>query len=337
MVADNKQQSASDKETLSTVTVGGEQSRPARTFHMPKISKKNLLYALLVVIVLAGGWLVLRSVFHIGEKVYAQAAGHKIYKENIDSLIGSTKGISNHDAATVLANQYLYQAMAKEAGIVVIDKDVAAQYPDINYQKAHNKYAYQSNVNTVYFNKLAAYNSGLYQGKLLVANFSRHIAFQSPFLDIQEATDPLLGNPAAVAADKQYAHDFITKLYNQVKTHQITFDQAIQMEHNDPQVGLKAYQTLSHSGPFNTSNVYLGATGLIMPKSIQSKINNMKAGQLSAPFVVRVSNSLRDKNVTTDSYYLVVQMDSTKSSHSGLTVNQYFAQAKKRLGYMIYV
>ncbi len=341
MAADSNQQPVSEKETQSTAQVGNSvQAKPTRRFNLPKISKKNSLFVLLTVLVLIGGWIFISNTFHIGQKVYAQVAGHKIYKQDVQDLIGNTKGVSDHQAAVVLANKYLTEDMAKEAGITVSNQDVVAQYgPSTNAQKTNDKIAYQSKVNNVYFDKLLAYNAGLYKGKLLATNFSRHIAFQSPFLALQEATDPLMGNPAAIAQDKEYAQNLITNLYNQVKAHKITFDQAIQIEHNDPQVGLKAYQTLPHSGPFDTSNIYLGANALIAPQSIQAIMGDMKAGQLSKPFVVGVSNSLAGTGTqsTTDSYYLVVQMDSTVGGHSGLSYSQYLAQAKKKLGYKVYV
>lgn len=337
MAADNNQQSASAKETQAeTEAVASGQVAPARSLR-PKVSKKNLLYALLIIVFLIGAALVIKEVFHIGDKVYATAAGHNIYKDDIDNLKGDTKGVTDHQATVVLANKYLSEAIAKKAGIKITDKDIVAQYgADVNKQKNTQKFAYQSKVNDVYFNKLIAYNAGLYQGQVLVANFSRHIAFESPFLDIQKASDPLMGNAAAVAADKKYAKDFITKLYNQVKSNKITFDQAIQAEHNDPVVGEQAYQTLPHSGSFDTANIYLPANTLLAPQSIQPTIQNMKAGELSAPFVVSVNNSLTEKDKTTDSYYLVVKMDSTTGGHTGMTYDQYLAQSKKQLGYKIY-
>ncbi|HVV25466.1 MAG TPA: hypothetical protein VHC21_00330 [Candidatus Saccharimonadales bacterium] len=273
-----------------------------------------------------------------GQKVYAQAAGHKIYKKDVDNLIGTTQGVTAHQATVVLADKYLTEAMAKKAGITVGDSDVTAKFgPSIVSQKNTNKYVYQSDLNSVYFDKLLAYTEGLYKGQLIVANFSRHIAFQSPALGLQEASDPLMGNASAIAQDKQYADNFITNIYNEIKTHKITFDQAIQEEHDDPQLGLQAYQTLPHSGSFDTSNIFLPATPLILPKSIQGKIHSMKAGQISAPFVVSVNNSLTKKNVTTDSYYLIVKMDSTKGGNSGLTYAQYLNQSKQKLGYKVYV
>jgi hypothetical protein len=339
MTTDSNEQGAAKSEVASGAKVGTiSDKKSPRRFPVPLITKKRLAVCLVIVLASIGLWLLAHNVFHVGQKVYAQAAGHKIYKADIEGLVGNTKGVSDHQAAVVLANQYLTEAMAKKADVTVTNKDLIAHYgTSLAAEKGNNRYAYQAQVNNVYFDKLIAYNAGLYQGKLLVANFSRHIAFQSPFLDIQKATDPLMGNPAAVAADKKYAQDFITKLYNQVKSGQITFDQAIQQEHNDSVVGKQAYQTLPHSGSFNTSDVSLGGTALVLPQSIQPQISAMKAGELSKPFVVSVNNSLTQKGVTTDSYYLVVRMDATTGGKSGLSYDQYLAQSKKELGYKVNV
>jgi hypothetical protein len=339
-MADNNEQPVAEKETnqVPKVQIGQESSKKFwRRLKVPKPNKKGFLLALLILIILIAGGLFIKKSFHIGEKVYAQAAGHKIYKEDIDKLRGNVKGVSDHDVATVLADKYLYEAMAKQGDIQVSDQDVATQHPDANKQKNSNKYVYQGDVNITYQDKLIAYNTGLYKGKVLVAHFSRHIAFQSPYIDIQRITNPLLGNKTAIAKDKKYAHDFITKLYKQVKDNKISFDQAIQIEHKDPVVGENGYQTESHSGSFDTSNIFLGGTALIGPKSIQHKLASMKAGQLSEPFTVTVPNAWKDPKITTESYYLVVRMDYTKGSHSGLSWKDYLAQAKKKYSYKVFI
>lgn len=63
----------------------------------------------------------------------------------------------------------------------------------------------------------------------------------------------------------------------------------------------------------------------------------MKAGQISTSFVVSVNNSLTKKNIKTDSYYLIVKMDSTKGGNSNMTYVQYLAESKQKLGYKVYV
>ncbi|HVX57970.1 MAG TPA: hypothetical protein VHA37_09700, partial [Candidatus Saccharimonadales bacterium] len=334
MAAESKQKKEAAKPTAAAaeqvhVGDGGKlpHARRLRQLRKPRVGKKTrlALYALVVVIVLGGGYWLAKDVFHIGEKVYAQAAGHKVYKKEIDQLRGSTntKGLSDHDVATVLANKYLYQAMAKKAGITVTDQDVEDQYPNVSPNHP-NAYVWQDDVNGTYASQLMAYNTGLYKGKVLVAYFNRYVAFQSSLLPERQALEPLIGNQAAIAADRKYASTFINKMYNQLKSHKITFDQAIQAQKKDPTLGNSVYSP--QSGSFDTSNPYLGGTVLVGPKSAQAQLAKMKAGQLSKPFVVSVRNSWKDPNVTAPAYYLVVQMDYSKSSHSGLTWDKYLAQ-----------
>lgn len=300
-------------------------------------SKKTLAISLLVIIVLvAGGWFILSKTGKIGngQKVYAEAAGHKIYKKEIDDLIGKHKEVTEHQAAQVLADKYLTEALAKERGITVSDKEISAQFgKEVVKQKGTNKYVYQGALNQMYFIKLVANNNGVYKGKFLIANFSRHIQAY-PTLPEDKMHDPDLGNPKAIAKDKKYAKDFITSLYNQIKSGKITFDQAIQMEHNDPKIGLKAYPSQVHSGPFDTSQTSFGA---IFAPSIREKVNSIKAGETTEPFAVKVDISLNDPNKKADSYFLVVRMDQTSGSYTGQDFSQYLDQAKQRLSYHIYV
>lgn len=276
---------------------------------------------------------------HIGQKVYAEAAGHKIYKKDIQSLQlvnGQTKNVTDHQAATVLADKYLTEAMAKQQGVAITHADIVAAYGNgIDKQKTTDPYGYQNLVNQLYLTKLDHHNAGVYTGKLLVANFSRYVPYQSGLLPQQEKETPLLGNPAAIAKDKQYAQTFITNLYDQIKAGKITFDQAIQMEHNDPMVGEKSYySTQQHSGSFNGP---LNQIGLLAARSIRGTVTGMKPGQLSKPFVVRVTNSSTDQNSTAESYFLVVRMDKTSGGESNITFQQELAQAKEHFGYRVNV
>lgn len=338
MVADNKQPNPKTEAPLAKVGNGGTSS-PKFSMRGIRFNREKLLQLLLIIVILIGAWMILHSVFHVGQKIYAQAAGHKIYKSDIENLIGNTKGVSDRQAATVLANQYLTQAMAKDQGITISDQDISAAYgPNITKQKTSNKYAYQNKVNQLYFNKLAAYNQGIYKGNLLVAHFSRNIPYDSPLLAEQKANDPSIGNQADVAADKKYAQKFITNLYDQLQAGKITWSQAVQAEHNDPVVGEKAYASLSHSGAFDTSSTSVQRNGLLGAASIRQQISNIKPGQTSKPFAVRVSNSINPKSkATAESYFLIVKMDSSAGGHSNVNFEQELDQAKQQLGYKVYV
>jgi hypothetical protein len=332
MAADTSGASAQNTQTSSVRTGSDGPAKRGLKFRKPKSGLKTLLYALLVVVVLTFGWLTIKQVFHVGDKVYAQAAGHKIYKEDIKDLIGDTKDVSDHEAATILADKYLTEAMAKKVKISVSDQDIKAAYgQDIETQKAQDKIYYQRKVNQLYFTKLDAANRGIYKGEYLVANFNRNIAYPSPLLAEQQAHNPNLGNPKVIAADKKYAKDFITKLYDQIVSHKLSFAQAIKAEHENPQVGVSTYPTQPHSGIFDTTNAY---ASFLTADVTKKKLTTIKAGETTKPFVAGTSSG--DDKGTLGSYYLVIRMNEAKGG-SGMPFDQYLQQAKQKFGYKVNV
>jgi len=334
MATDSSEELAQDTETSSVKAGSGGEMKRALKLPKPKMRKRNLLYAVLIIVVLVGGWQVVRKELRIGEKVYAQAAGHKIYREDVKDLIGNTKGVSDRQAATVLADKYLTEAMAKDAKVSVSDQDLVNEYgKEINTQKTQQKLYYQRKVNQLYFKKLGAYTRGIYKGKYLIANFSRNIPHPSPLMAEEKSANPNLGNPKAIAADKKYAENLLTKLYNQITDGKITFDQAIEAEQQDPQVGLKAYPTQPHSGSFDTSKGY---GSLLTADVTAKKIPTIQAGTTTKPFLAATSSGATDNNSTLGSYYLVVRMDESRGGVN-MSFDQYLQESKQKLGYKINV
>lgn len=336
MVANNKNSVYGEESTALAAKVGdGGQVARSRRLRLRRPSKKVALAIFFLIIVIVAGILVINHKSSPGQKVYAEVAGHKIYKKDVDTLIGNTPHVSEHDAATVLADKYLTEVMAKEYGVTVTEKDIEAgsDGADIAQMKKNYPYAYQSLVNQIYFNMLSANNQGSYTGKFVVANFSRYVPYQSPLLAQKKVEDPNIGNPTAIAADKKYAYDFITNLYNQIKAGKITFDQAIQMERDDPVVGLEGYATQTQSGTFSGS---LNQNGLLGATSIRPYLESLKPGQITKPFVVRASSSMHDKS-TAESYYLMIELDKKSGGTSKVSFSQELNQAKKKYGYKINV
>lgn len=328
----NKKSTLADDETASAVKVGDGKGTAAPRKPRPSLTipHKKAVAILVVIIVLIGAWAIFG--LNVGKKVYAQAAGHKIYKEDVEAIKAHNKSISDNAAATVLANKYLSQAMAKENNVRVTQADInAAGCPS---QKT-NPFGYQTCVNQLYFTKLGNNNEGIYKGKALITNFSRYIPYPSPLLEQEKALNPKIGDSAAIAADKAYAKAFITDLYNQIMSGKITFDQAIQMEHADPQVGEQAYPSLAHSGSFDG---LISQDNLISANSIRQKITSMKPGEITKPFAVVSGGS---KPLAGDSsgetYFLVVDMEQISGGHGKTSFDQELQQAKKKLGYKVNV
>jgi hypothetical protein len=310
--------------------LGGKNQQPPAN-NPPGINKKNVIIGLVLVVLLV---IFAITKLHVGQKVYAQADGHKIYKHDVEKLIDGQKSITVRQAATVLADKYLSQAMAKEYGVTVNSADAKAAYgSDFEKLKSTNPYSYQLLLNQLYFNKLQQQNQGVYKGQLLVAQFSRNIVVQ-PLTPEQQAADPDLGNPAAIESDKKYAQNLITDLRDQIAAGEITFAQAAQTEANDPTVGTVMYPSLSHSGPFNTGDASISRNKLIQASSAMEQIRKMRPGQTSKPFVVSVGSTGRN---TVESYFLVVKLESSKGGNSTMSFDQELASSKDKFGYKVNV
>jgi hypothetical protein len=303
-----------------------------------KGNKRKLLgLGAIVIIALISfiGWTFLDDKLTDDKKVYAEAAGHKVYEEEIRDFLGENVfRISDHDAAQVLADKYLTEALAEELGITVDDNELAAQYgkKEVKKQKTNNKYAYQNKLNQVYFDKLQAYNRGVYKGKALVTHFSRFVPYESPLLYEDKQIEPKIGNKAAIAKDKKHAEDLINRLYDDINSGKISFEEAAQIERKDPLVGEKAYPTLSHSGPFDTT---FDTRTFLNNKSIRDQIGELKTGELTKPVAIKVVNSMNGDSLA-ESYFLSVLLDEV-SGGGNKDFATYLDEAKKRLGYGVYI
>lgn len=302
-----------------------------------KGSKRKLLGLGIVAAIALVGFLIWPSLsdrIDNNKGIVAEVNGHKIYEQELRDLLGDNpQGISDHDAAVVLADKYLTEALAQEMGITINDKEVVKEFgKKVVKEKDTNRYAYQDKLNKLYLNKLMSYNDGAYAGKLLVTHFSRYVPYKSPLLYEDQQIDPKIGNEAAIAKDKKYAEDLINRLYNDINSGKISMEEAAQIERKDPVVGEKAYPTLSHSGSFDTS---IERNSFLSSEFIRNQLGEIKTGEITRPIVIRVSNS-DDGKSTAESYFLSVQLDKNINK-TGVDFSQFLDDAKKRLDYAVYL
>lgn len=299
-------------------------------------NKKHLsiIVFLLIVVVAVASWLLISNFTDSDKKLYAKVAGHEIYEEEVRDFIGDNdEDVSEREATEVLADKYLLEKLAEEEGVTISKQEIIEEFGEEFYNdQDEDKYGYQYQVNELYLAKLSANNVGIYKGKLLVTHFSRHIPYKSALLEEQKAYNPKLGDPQAIASDKKYAEDLITRLHNQIESGEITFEEAIENEHKDSRVGREAYPTLSHSGSFDNS---IREEGLIGLDRVRERIKDLQPGQMSEPFAAEVSDS-ESGNSTVESYFLVVQIDEKQGGESNMEFEEYLDDSKGRLGYEIY-
>ncbi len=298
----------------------------------PSPNKKPLyVFIGIALIVSLLAWLLVAQPF---ARPVAEVNGHLIYRQDTKKMTSKNKKINTKDAAIVLADKYLVEAIAEQQNVEVSQADLEQEFgKQINDQKESDPYTYQANINSLYFKKLGALNAGAYKGEYVVAHFSRNIAYDSPLLAEQKRFMPTIGNQAAIAADRAYAEKFINDLHTKVSSGKITFDQAMQAERKDSYLGEGAYGTLSHSRAFDTT---LAQDSVLNTKSILKTINEIKPGTVTKPFVVKVPNSDKDDSKV-DSFFLMVKMDSSKGGNTGKTFDEQLKQKKQELGYKINV
>lgn len=298
-----------------------------------KLSKNTwLVISGVLLIVIVGLWVVNNGT--PWNKPLAEVDGRKIYKSDVKKLMKGSEHASEYGAAVILADKYLTEAMGKKYNVTISDEDAKIEYPDIETLKKNDPYAYQNVMNQVFFRKLRAQYNGTYKGKLVVAHFSKNVPYDSPLLERKKSQNPKLGDAAAIAADKKYAQDFITDLYNKVKSGAITFDQAMEAERTHPELGEKStYITLGHSMSFDGT---LRDNNLLGAATIRKQVERLKPGELTKPFVVRANSSMND-NSTAESYWLMVQLDAKSGGGQGDSFDEGLVRDKKELGYKIYV
>lgn len=298
------------------------------------INKGWLIGGAILLVVVIFGWLGINHMLPWQPKPIAISAGHRIYKEDAQELIGKTKDVSEKQAATALADKYLSEAMAEEEDLTITKQDIIKAYgEDILDEKKTNNFTRQNAINQLYFQRLEANNRGVYKGKVLVSHFGRYVAYESPLLAEDKAMDPNIGNPKAIEADKTVALKKIEQWRKDIKDKKITFDQAIEQQKKDSVVGEKAYPVSRHSGSFDTAT---NPARLITTQSIREKIDAMKVGELSEPMVARVSSSSTDDN-TSETYFVIVQLDERSGGNSTKSFPEVLSDAKKQLGYEINV
>lgn len=169
-----------------------------------KGNKRKFLGLIAIILIGVIAWMVYDNTIKDDRKVFAEVAGHKIYEQEVKDFIADNNEVSEKQATEVLADKYLTEALGKEQGVNVSDKEVMQQFgSDIENKYVGNNYGLQYQVNELYMAKLAAHNEGIYKGKYVVAHFSRYVPYDSPLLAEDKADNPKIGDETAIAEDKQ--------------------------------------------------------------------------------------------------------------------------------------
>ena len=181
--------------------------------------------------------------------------------------------------------------------------------------------------------KLTEYAVGFREGKFIVVNFDRFSP--NPFLPPPEATD---GTDLVELQKKEreYADNLVKSIYDDLKAKKLTFEQALEKVQKDPNVGLESvYGAAIQSGPFLAVD-YIEKRGLLRFDDVRGKIDALKEGEFSEPFVQKVDISLEEGNPRlADSRWIIAKVD--KIGEGGEKADDIISKTRQKYGVRIYL
>ena len=181
--------------------------------------------------------------------------------------------------------------------------------------------------------KLTEYAVGFREGKFIVVNFDRFSP--NPFLPPPEATDG--GDLAELQKkEREYADNLVKSIYDDLKAKKLTFEQALEKVQKDPNVGLESvYGAAIQSGPFLAVD-YIEKRGLLRFDDVRGKIDALKEGEFSEPFVQKVDTSLEEGNPRlADSRWIIAKVD--KIGEGGEKADDIISKTRQKYGVRIYL
>jgi hypothetical protein len=271
---------------------------------------------------------------------------HVVTKSEVNDTANALKETgfapeSEEQIRGLVMNYWLYNLIAKDYDIKVTDQE-ALDYlksqtanikptPNLDINNQYVRYRAYTNI---FQSRLAKVINTPRSGAYVLAHFDQNIVQSTPQLKAlsKEKYEALL------AADKKYATDFINSISAKLKSGSITFDQAMELEKNDPKIGQKALPTSAHSSVFGKSeDVGNSAQDISATPEIYDKIKNTKPGETSEPFVIKVQTGANLDSPTVDGIWVLVKVDADNSKGQQFdNINAALQHFKQKYGYEKY-
>jgi hypothetical protein len=318
----------------------------ARRLIPSKTRLKSPLFIAAALVVIAGLGFVGYKVTQKDPNKLGKVGDHIVTKNEIQDTLkaGQQAGFypeSEDQIRTLAMNYWLYLLIAKEYNIQVGDQEAIdglktrittiKAKPSLDINNQYVRYLAYTNVLE---SKLGDIINTPRSGAYVLAHFSQNLVQATPELKAlsKEKYDALL------AADKKYATDFINNVSAKLKGGTMTFDQAIELEKNDPKIGQKILPTFVHSSKFGKAESTTGGAQEVSKISdIQSKIESLKAGETSDPFVIKVQTTADQDSSKVDGIWVIVKVDTDNAAGPQFdTINAALQHFKQKYGYEVY-
>lgn len=322
--------------------------------HKPKKSRKLLwiILAVVVAVLAVGGLLLYRTGVISGifrsKDIVARVGTHNITKQEVqktseDAIKAGFRVEKQTEIRDLIMNYWLSTLAAQEYDLKVSDNEAIDYFKLINPPKEsylsydiNNSYVRYRAYSSILQSKIADIIANPGTGTYVIAHFEQNLLRDTP--ELKALTDAQYN--ALVAADKKYATDFINDIYSQLKSGKIDMNKAMQIEIDNPVIGKKPLPTSVHSSSFGQLSKSAGGVPsytIATSQQFKEKTKNLKAGELSEPFIMQLPIGFKEDGQKVDAYWLIVKMDkdNSKGPKFGST-NEAIEYFKKKYGYEIY-
>lgn len=219
---------------------------------------------------------------------------------------------SDQAIATKLLDEQLYTRMGEAIGISFTDTQVKAEVAARNGSTPEHDNPYIDRVVHLSMLKSAIETAfvGHVTGKLIIAHFDQFILVKGS--EAARSQAELSRTPAqqsVLLADiKQYASNYINKLYTELQSGQLSFDQGIIRTLADVRLGRVALPSLAPSGDFDTLNDTDLQYGMTNQPVIQAALASTPVGGISKPVLGQIADDVNSETSKTDGYYAIFQV-----------------------------
>lgn len=253
--------------------------------------------------------------------VLGQVGNYQILQSDVDTLNPTAKlyGASDADIIKLLLNLNLYEQIGRQYGLTVSDADIAdAVTANGTTTQPADAYSLTSWRTKTWEQKLRGSVTGELKGKFVIAPFDQNLPVQGGQPGPQVSSLSPAQLTAVQLQDKTYATNLIQSLYAKLQQKQLTFDQAMVAQQDDPKLGAAVSPNAIQSGTFNTSDTKNPGAGVIGQPAIRTAVEKLQIGAYTQPVVGKSVADIAGKKLQ-DGYWVIVQLTDRVSQNKDYT------------------
>ena len=279
-----------------------------------------------------------RSIGKLQVGVLGHVGDYQVRQTDVDLLNSTAKlyGATDADVVKLLLNINLYQRIGRQYGLSVSNADVSsAVAATATTIQAEDAYVHASWRAKLWEQKLRGMVTGELKGKFVITPFDQNLPVQGGQPSPQVSSLSPAQLTAVQLQDKAYATNLIQSLYAKLQQKQLTFDQAMAAQQDDPKLGVAVSPNAIQSGTFDTNDTNNPGSGIIGQPAIRTAVEKLQTGAYTQPVVCQSVADLAGKKLQDGSWAIVQLTDRVSQNKDYNTFDSLVAAFKAKFNYRV--